>query len=168
MFSHHTLNFLKQVERILVIHLHHQGHQYLVLTPEIQYRRGSFLIEIEPKLFNLLWQTSSHIELERERQKTNKSWQWWSNVCCKRQLTEYNIFYISKSYELLFSLHYLLTTTDWWFMAPHILPTRISGECRMGVFFSFSVPRRCSPGRGFVALWRILTGVTWHLRLEAV
>ena len=54
---------------ILVNHLHHHGHQYLVLTPEIQYRRGSFLIEIEPKLFNLLWQTSSHIELERERQK---------------------------------------------------------------------------------------------------
>ena len=73
MFSHHTLNFHKKVEGILVIHLHHQGHQYLVLTPEIQYRRESFLIEIEPKLFNLLWQTSSHIELERERQKTNKS-----------------------------------------------------------------------------------------------
>ena len=72
MFSHQTLNFHKKVERILVIHLHHQGHQYLVLTPEIQYRRGSFLIEIEPKLFNLLWQTSSHIELERERQKNKQ------------------------------------------------------------------------------------------------
>ena len=117
MFSHHTLNFHKKVEGILVIHLHHQGHQYLVLTPEIQYRRESLLIEIESKLFNLLWQTSSHIELQRERQKPNKSFSIDHDnddqmSAAKDNLTEYDIFNISQSYDPLFSLHYLLTTTD--------------------------------------------------------
>ena len=117
MFSHQTLNFHKNIEGILVIHLHHQGHQYLVLTPEIQYRRESFLIEIEPKLFNLLWQTSSQIELERVRQKPNKSFSIDHDnddqmSAAKDNLTEYNIFNISQSYEPLFPLHYLLTTAD--------------------------------------------------------
>ena len=69
----------------------------------------------------------------------------------KDNSTEYNIFNTSQSYELLFSLHYLLTTTDWWFMAPYISPICIRWVKNGCFFLHFHIfrPQTALPWPGF-------------------